>query len=584
MIATVHTGTLMGITTCGVCVEVSAVRGLPGLDIVGLPEAAVRESRVRVLAALHNSGFALPERRYAVNLTPADVRKGGAAFDLAVAVALLASCELCRSDLLPETLVLGALSLDGRLLRTRGVLPHLRGARSRQLKRAIVPEQDLASAALVERLDVRGAAHLVDVVRFLNHLGSLRAPTAAPDAALPGTIAKTALPGRVVPATNAPYTALNANKKTPDIDSTGAPHSQPQLLAVQADADSPTLPSASVQATDLDLQQVLGQETAKRALEIACAGGHNLLLFGPPGAGKSMLAARVPALLPPPGNDERLEIATIASAADIPEPRGRPFRAPHHSCTEAALVGGGQPVRPGEVTLAHGGVLFLDELPEFRRQALAALRPTMELGRVELVRARQRVSLPANPLVVAAMNPCPCGYEGDPRRVCYCTPTQVHRYRSRISGPLMDRFDLHVQLRRVSLLELRRQPPGESTAVVRARVIAAQHFARKRAGRAAADHHIQTSATHSTGPKPSAKDKPNIEPKALALLQQCIDQLGLSLRAHNKVLGIARTIADLSQAPQISRAHVAEAVQYRVLDRPPAAAYPAPTTDRCQSD
>lgn len=483
MIANVHTGTLLGVQACGVRVEASPVRGLPGFDIVGLPETAVRESRVRVLAAVHNSGFALPERRFAINLAPADLRKAGAALDLAIAVALLTASGLCPSQRLNETLLLGELSLDGRLLHTRGVLPQLRSAQQRGLRQAIISPDDQRSGALLTSLQVRTAAHLGQVIRYLTGQGNL------PLASTPATL-----------------------------------HSPP--------------------ADPLDLSDVQGQECAKRALEIACIGRHNILLIGPPGTGKTMLAQRLPGLLPPPSPLERMEIATIASAAELPElhPHSRPFRSPHHSCSQTALVGGGSPLRPGEVTLAHGGVLFLDELPEFRRSVLEALRPTMESGEVHIVRAQQRITMPAAPLVVGALNPCPCGYAGDPQHVCRCTPLQLARYRNRISGPLLDRFDMHLQLGRIPVAALRQQAHGDRSPTVRKRVAQACAFAAK------------------TGPAPLAAD-------ALTLLQLTIERLGLSLRAYHKTLRIARSIAQLAQAQQVTRAHVAEAIQYRVLDR-----------------
>ena len=506
MTSIVQTGSLSGVRAYGVRLEASPIRGLPGFDIVGLPEAGIRESRVRVLAALRNSGFELPEQRFVVNLAPADVRKSGSSFDLAIAVALLAQCGLCAPNKLADTLIVGELSLDGVLRPVRGLLAQLLGARERGLLHALTPQAGAGGASLVRGLQLHCAEHLLDAVAFLGGERELPGPSAGSE-----------------------------------------------------------LPRAA--RSTLDLRDVRGQQAAKRALEVAAAGGHDLLMVGPPGSGKSMLAQRLPGLMPPPSQDEALEIATIAGAGGLAHAlelrmTERPFRAPHHSCSDVALIGGGEPIRPGEVTLAHGGVLFLDELPEFRRAALEALRPTMESGVALIVRARDRACMPAKPLIVAAMNPCPCGYAGHPRRICRCGSDQVQRYRARVSGPLLDRFDLHVALPAVSVREIERGAPGERSAAVRARVTAARAYAQARIA--------------ARGPAPLVDPRPpllqmsdELEPKALALLQRCMQELELSLRAYAKVLKIARTIADLEHCERVGVPHVAEAVQYRVLDREP---------------
>ncbi|MFI5307898.1 MAG: YifB family Mg chelatase-like AAA ATPase [Polyangiales bacterium] len=500
MMSVVECGSLCGIEAFGVRVEASPIRGLPGFDIVGLPETGIRESRVRVLAALRNSGFELPEQRFVVNLAPADLRKSGSSFDLAIAIALLAQCGLCAPNRLADTLIVGELSLDGQIRPIRGLLAQLRSARRRGLRHALVPEADSAWARLVEGMQVHCAGHLSQAVAFLG--GEQRLP------------------------------------------------------------EPPALVSEQPRTPALDLIDVRGQQAAKRALEVAAAGEHNLLMLGPPGSGKTMLARRLPGLLPPPSADEALEIATIASAAGLelaPGKRGeRPFRAPHHSCSDAALIGGGDPIRPGEITLAHGGVLFLDELPELRRSALEGLRPTMESGVAVVARARARASMPAMPLLVAAMNPCPCGYQGHPRRICRCSPEQVRRYRGRVSGPLLDRFDLHVALPPLSVREVHDGAAGEDSGAVKARVTAARQTRAERERRA------RTGARSGASLLRMAAE---LEPTALRFLNRSMSELELSLRAYGKVLLVSRTIADLEASERVCLPHVAEAIQYRLFDR-----------------
>lgn len=491
MHATVHSAVLRGIDSVAVEVQAFFGKGLPGVDIVGLGDTAVRESRVRVRSALESAGLALPSRHVVLNLAPADVRKTGSTLDLPIALALLSAASETTPARLCEILVLGELTLSGELRAVRGLLSHLRAARARGLTRAIVPGANAAEAALVQELDVRCAMTLHDVVQYL--AGALELPKARADDA------------------------------------------------------------AWHEPSELDLRDVRGQRAAKRALEVAAAGGHNLLMIGPPGTGKTMLAQRIGTLLPEPTPREALDIATIGSAAGIAPPAQlsdvrRPFRAPHHSASHAALVGGGTPIRPGEVTLAHGGVLFLDELPEFSRSALESLRPTMESGLAVVSRAAERVVWPARPLVVAAMNPCPCGHEGNPQRVCLCSIDRVERYRARISGPLLDRFDMHIALRPVESKTLREGEQGESSAEVRARVVAAR----------------QRALGKPDGVDPLTRESTR---EALSLLDRAVDSLGLSVRAYVKALRVARTIAYLEASEPIDAVHMAEAIQYRLLDR-----------------
>ena len=496
VLANVHSATLSGIDSVGVEVQAFVGRGMPGIEIVGLGDTAVRESRVRVKSAFESSGLQIPKKYVVLNLAPADVRKSGSALDLAIAVALLCAADVVHPGCLSELLILGELALSGELRAVRGVLAHLRRAKERGLSRALVPAGNASEAALVANFDTRCAANLHDVVQYLS--GSLDLPRARP--------------------------------RTPG---ERGPHR-------------------------LDLADVRGQQAAKRALEVAAAGGHNLLMVGPPGTGKTMLAQRLPSLLPPPSEAEALEIATIASAVGAPTPASlqaveRPFRAPHHSASHAALIGGGTPLRPGEVTLAHDGVLFLDELPEFARSALESLRPTMESGLAVVARAQQRVAWPARPLVIAAMNPCACGFADDETRLCTCPPDRVERYRARISGPLLDRFDLHIALKSVEARALREGERGEGSREVQQRVIAARAWSSARA-RGSDSLDALASGVHK---------------EALELLDRSIDMLGLSVRAYVKVLRVARTIADLAQSESVEATHVAEAVQYRLLDRKP---------------
>lgn len=506
MLATALSATLMGLDAHLVRVEVEAARGVPSFELVGLAEAAVRESRVRVKSALAQVGIDISEYRVVVNLAPADLKKTGSGFDLAIAAATLAALKAVPASGIEGALFIGELSLTGRIHALRGVLPQLLGARARGVGRAIVPRSNEGEAGVVEGIDVRTAATLAELLRALR--GEIELPRAI-----------------ATPLSNAP-TYLD------------------------------------------DLTDVRGQPSARRALEIAAAGGHNLLMIGPPGAGKTMLARRLPGILPPLSSTEALEVTAIHSVAGLlsSSPRGisrvRPFRAPHHTVSEVGLVGGGGDSRPGEVSLAHHGVLFLDELAEFRRGALEALRQPLEDAFVSISRARSKATYPARPIVVCAMNPCACGYLGDRSGRCSCSPDRIRTYRARLSGPLLDRIDVHVSLPPVNVASLHGGPAGESSAIVRARVEAARDRQIHR-GKKGETHATLNAALHTRDVERVAV----LCNAGAALLATAVSQLGFSARAYGKVLRVARTIADLDGADRITPAHVAEAIGARVLDR-----------------
>ncbi len=492
-LAVIHSRAQLGVQALPVSVEVHIANGLPSLTIVGLPETAVRESRERVRSALVNSGYDFPARRITVNLAPADLPKQGGRYDLAIALGILAASGQIPAESLDDYEFVAELALSGTTRAVRGILPSALGAQASR-RRLVCARANAAEAALADPLSVRLAGHLHDCAQP----DALQAPPGAP-----------------------------------------ACH----------DAAQPAL---------ADLRDVRGQQHARRALEVAAAGGHHLLFIGPPGTGKTLLASRLPGILPPLSHREALETAALASLGragfDTTSWRQRPFRNPHHTASAAALAGGGGNPRPGEISLAHNGVLFLDELPEFKRQVLEVLREPLESGRVSVSRAACQAEFPARFQLIAAMNPCPCGYYGDSNGRCRCTPEQVARYRRRVSGPLLDRLDLHIEMPRITWQALQ-APPGEDSAGVRERVSRARGVQQRRGDLNARLTQQQTDSIC------------HLHSREQRLLEKAVGRFALSPRAVHRILKVARTVADLAGAEHIGPRHLQEAIGYRALDK-----------------